>query len=300
VRRRAKIEIMPLELRWKASLSATCLHAALCQRAGLTAADSVLAAAVDGPAAALAGEIAEAGWPVDAVLGQLAGLAAEYENNLELATRALARLRIVGGSSVSRVAGAIADLEGALRRSQPRVAEELAVRGRPLREQWEARGPGMLAQVARLTEPSVVPTSAEAVLVSPYAGGHGVAYPSVNRVALEAVLVNPHPELPESLRLAWLLCQLNCDLPRYADAAGAARVHGAASLALIPPVLAAAEAVELARCDEATFAAALDAWRPPRPWPREAPRQLWSWWNAWLDGPTSWPVAVAALDRLRG
>jgi hypothetical protein len=290
---------MPLELRWKSNLSATCLHAALCKRAGLAAADPVLAATLQQPADTLAGEIAEAGWPAVAVLEQLAALAAEYDNNVELTTRALGRLRIVGGSSVTRVAGAIADLEAALRRAQPEIAEELLVRGRPLREQWEARGPGLLAEAARLTEASVVPESAKIVLVSPYVGGHGIAFPPFNRVAMEAVLVNPHAELPETVRLAWLLCQLSSDLPRYVDAVGAARVQDAASLALIPPVLAAAEAVELARCDEATIALALEAWRPPPPWPREAPQQLWNWWQTWLDGPTSWPVALAALDRMR-
>lgn len=290
---------MPVELRWKSSLSATCLHAAVCQRAGLAAADPALAAALAPSATALADEIADAGWPVDGVLTQLASLAAEYDNNKELTTRALARLRITGGGYVNRVAGRIADLEAALRRYQPEIAEELAVRGRPLREQWEARGPGMLAEVGRLTEASVVPDSAEIVLVSPYAGGHGIAFPSVNRIVMEAVLVNPHPELPETLRLAWLLCQLSSDLPRYADAVGAARVQGAASLALVPAVLAAAEAVELSRCDEASIAAALEAWRPAEPWPRDAARELRSWWNAWLDGPTSWPVAVAALERMR-
>jgi hypothetical protein len=290
---------MPLQLHWKSSLSATCLHAAACQHGGLAAADPVLDAALRQPADALANDIAEAGWPVVALLEQLAALAAEYDNNQELVTRALGRLRIVGGSSTARVAGAVADLEAALRRDQPQIEGELAVRGRPLRELWEARGPGMLLEVARLTEATVVPESAEIVLVSPYAGGLGYAYPAVNRVTLEAVLVNPRPELPETVRLAWLLCQLNCDLPRYADAVGAARVQDAARLALIPPVLAAAEAVELARCNEPAIAAALDAWLPGERLARTTPQQLWSWWHAWLDAPSSWAVAMAALDRMR-
>lgn len=271
----------------------------MCQRAGLAAADPSLAMALDPNGVALITEIADAGWPVDAVLGQLAGLAAEYDNNQELVTRALARLRIAAaGGPVVRVVGAINDIEAALRREQPQLVDELAVRGRPIREQWEARGPGLVGEVGRLTEPAAVPEAAEIVLVSPYAGGHGQAYSAVNRVVFEAVLVNPRPNLPEPVRLAWLLCQLNSDLPRYVEVVTAGRAAGVLSVAMIPPVLAAAESVELACCDEPTIAAAIEAWRPAPPLPRDVAPRLMSWWNAWVEVPASWPVAVAALEQL--
>ena len=67
---------MSLELRWKASVSATGLQAVLCWRAGIAPADPSLAAVLDAPAAALVRELEDAGWPVDAVLAHLAGLAA--------------------------------------------------------------------------------------------------------------------------------------------------------------------------------------------------------------------------------
>jgi hypothetical protein len=295
---------MPTEIRWKPSLSATCMHAAACRQAGMEAADSQLAAALEASIDALVGEMTDAQWPVDDMLGQFVVLASEYDNNRELVTRALSRISIHGDEYfVGRVAGAIADVEAALRRAHPEVVEELAVRGRPMREQWEARGPGMLIELARLTDAAVVPESAEIVLVAPYAGGYGWAHASQNRVTLEAVLVNPLPELPEAVRMAWLVGQLNGDLPRFADSLPAGRGAAAFGLAMLAPTLAAAETVELSRCDEEMLAVALDAWRlgfsgAGGDLPADAASRIWQWWNTWLDRSKKWAVAVAALDGL--
>jgi hypothetical protein len=269
-------------------------------RAGLAAADRQLAQTLGEPAARLFGEMGMAGWPADAMLQQLAALSAEYENNRELVTRSAARLNLppVDDAIVTRIVGAVADLEATLMRQQPELVDELAVRGGPLREHWEARGGGLLREVARLTEDAVVPASAEVVLVSPYLGGHGVAYPWQNRVTIEAVLVNPLPELPETVRLAWLACQLNADLPRYADVLRPGTAGRAIRLAMVPPVLAAAASVELLPPDGAPVEFALDAWRLAGELPANAAEQVGQWWNTWLDHPQSWPVAVAALDRM--
>jgi hypothetical protein len=286
------------DLRWKVSVSATCLHAASCRAAGLQGADLDVAAVLEAASEALIAEIDAAGWPVLPTLNELTGLASEVDNNGDLVRRVAARLQLpTADANAVRVAGAIADFEAAMLRTQPELAEELAVRAGPLREQWEARGPGMLIEMARLTDPAVIPAAAEIVLVTPYTGGRGVAHASLNRITLEAVLFNPLPELPEAVRLAWLIGQLNADLPWITDVLPRAQSLSTLKTAMIPPVLAAAEAVELARCDEPTILAALRSWQPEVAADDVAP-QLWSWWNAWLDKSTRWPVAVAALDRM--
>lgn len=287
------------ELRWKMSSSATAFHAACCRQQQLPAADRTLGELLDPAADRLIAEIESAGWPIAAVLQLLTALAPEFDSNRELVSRVVSRLGLSTGElGAARVAGAVADLEAALVGAHPDLANELAVRGRPLREQWEARGPGLLVEIARLTESGVVPTAAEIVLVAPYAGGHGIAHPAQNRVTLEAMLVHPHPHLPETLRLAWLLCQLNSDLPAYADALPASRHGRAFAAAMVAPVLAAAEELELAACDEATIESALQAWGLSGDLPTDAAARIWNWWNAWLDRHTTWPVAVAALDQL--
>ena len=50
--------------------------------------------------------------------------------------------------------------------------------------------------------------------------------------------------------------------------------------------------------DESTLATAFDAWGIAGDLPSDAPERVWNWWNAWLDQSATWPVAVAALERL--
>lgn len=288
------------ELRWKTSLSATALHAALCRAQGIPAADAALGSMLASAADALAGEIDAAQWPRIALLEQLTGLASELDNNRELVTRAAAKLHLPPRDPglLVRIAGGIADLEATLLRQQPNLAEELAVRCGPLREQWEARGPGMLREIAQSTEAEVIPQAAEIILVSPYAGGYGLAHARQNRVTMEGVLFHPTPALPEPVRLAWLIAQLNSDLPRYGDLLPTGRASYVFAAAMAAPTLAAAQEVELATCDATTLATAYDAWGIAGDLPGDAPERVWNWWNAWLDQSATWPVAVAALGRL--
>ena len=295
----AAIEKMLEELRWKTGPAATALYFVYCRACGMTAADSDLDAAIAPQADALIAEIDATACPRVELLAEMTSLAAEIDNNRELVARVISRLHAAPPSTAfTRIAGAISELEAALAGVRPELAEELAMRVRPLREQWEARGPGMLRQIGRLTDDAVVPNAAEIVIVSPYAGGHGLAHPRQNRITLEGVLVHPHPQLPEPLRLAWLLAQLNSDLPRFADALPPGRSAFAFAVAMAPATLAAAQEVELATCDELTLGSAFEAWGLSGMLPADAPQRVITWWNAWLDRAATWPVAVAALERL--
>ncbi|MEQ8209840.1 MAG: hypothetical protein RH917_08400 [Lacipirellulaceae bacterium] len=288
---------MSLELRWRTSLSATCLHAAVCQQQGLPTVDDQLAVAIAPVAAALHTELMMLGDPRKALL-ELCSLSAEYENNRELAERTVARLTTGDPTAVSHLEGHITGLEAALLKVQPEVAEQLAVRGRPLQEQWEARGPGLLRAMGRMTDPAIVPEFAEVILVSPYVGGHGTAHSRNNRVVYEAVLTNPVAEIPETVRLAWLLAQLNYDLAAFTDQVSPARLAVVAPLANLPAALAAGEEVELTTCDTQKIEAALAAWHLTSDLPAGAANTLWQWWNTVQNGQQRWPVALAALEAM--
>ncbi len=290
-----------MKLSWKASVSATCLHAAACFREGLPVADQQLASELSGPVDQFLNELAIPGLSPDEMLAQLVGLAGQVENNRHLAERALTRRWGSSGLSelnVSLLAGAVSDLESALLRTNPNLVEELAARGRPLLEQWESRGPGLLKQVAQLSDELVVAPSAEVVLVAPIVGGHGRAHLQGNLVTFEAVLVNPNPELPESLRLAWLLSQLNLDLPIFSENFPGQRLSLIAQLATLPLVLEAAEQLELAQADEQTLALAIDRWYLPAELPVAIGPLLQKWWQTYRAGSTRWPVALTALDAM--
>lgn len=123
---------------------------------------------------------------------------------------------------------------------------EFALRLGPLREHWEARGPGLLAFAQRQRAWLEVPECVDVVLVAPVGGGGGRIIAS-RQIELAAVLANPLPLLPEVTRLGWLiLCLLVDDVKE--------------SIGLIPVVLEAAEHVELAQLNETSVKCALQHW----------------------------------------
>jgi hypothetical protein len=287
-----------MEIRWKASFSASCVHAVLCREQGYPSADGELAELIDEPANLLVAAIRENDLDVASTLSALAGLASEFDDNRQLVEVALKRLY---GShaehTVSEIAAAIGTLETRLLAARPEMVDELALRGRPLQEQWQARGPGLLNQLAKFTAENFVAPSAEVVLVTPWVGGHGRADLKTNRVIFEAMLANPYDDLPEALRLGWLLAQLQADVPIYGEAISAGRVEQLAALATLPAILAAAQEVEWATCDAATIARALEYWYPVAV---PVADRLVRWWQAYEGGNTSWAVAWRALEPLLG
>ena len=305
----APFEKQAVELRWKNSFSVSSLHAAACIHEGLPVADPELVAPLQPSTSALIADLEACGLDVSRTLPLLTGLAADYENNRQLVEMAVTCLQGKGAISpaaISRLAGCIADLEAALSGGRPEAVDQLSVRSRPLREQWEARGPGLLLHIAKLAGDPCLAPAADVVLVHPWVGGHGRAHLPLNRITFEGVLANAHQQLPETLRLGWLLAQLNFDLPLYSDLISGSRLPRIASLATLPLVLRAAEQVEWASLSAASLEQVLTCWhiRPDLPpekstnWPQDMARRLLDWWQAFEDGTTRWPVALAALDHL--
>ena len=71
-----------------------------------------------------------------------------------------------------------------------------------------------------------------------------------------------------------------------------------AGLAALPPILAAAEYVELTRFNEETVKLACDVWRFPQGASLDLPGTALTWWNAYQQSKPPWPVALQALDRM--
>jgi len=291
---------MSIATRWIANSSASALHAAAALLRGMTLADERLAAALEEPAAELGREIEIAGLARDPLLEHLISLAAGIENNRELVQVALNKTVGVDHSAEvrNRLTGRITDVEGAVRRALPTLVDDLALRGGPLRELWDARGPGMLAAAGRIADEGLIVSRADVVLVHPALGGAGVAHLRYNSVRIEAVLANPDAELPEVARLGWLLLQLNLDVPAYSETIPPGRLPRTAALAMIPVALSAAEKVELVRADEPTIRRAAGRW--PR-WHGATPTDadtLAAWWRTYTQTRPRWPVALAALDKM--
>lgn len=293
---------MTTNLRWIASVSATALHAADCVSRGLELVDPRLRAAVEEPARAIQAELASRQLPVERIWRQLLTHCHHVENNRELA--ALALRKSLGAvphlaETAERLGMLIGALEGSVMRAIPGIVDELAHRSRPIRELWEARGPGLLRQIGLRTDETLVVDSAELVLVLPALGGGGVAQLANNSVRWEAVLTNPVPSLPEVVRLAWLIAQLHCDLPKYGERIPADHLPEVAQLALIPPTLEGAEELELVAPDPALWSTAWRAWRVGDD--PSQPETVRVWWETYRETRPNWGTALTALEQmLRG
>ncbi|MEX0677805.1 MAG: hypothetical protein WD063_12060 [Pirellulales bacterium] len=288
---------MPGEARWITSTSAGGLHAAARMLAGAAPVDPKLAtqqvaAEVDG----LASDLAAVGLEPAPFFEHAIPLAVRFDSPLELADVALRKIlgpRLTDAPA-QRLARRLQSLWAAIDQANPLALEELELRSGPLREQWEARGPGLLATVGRLTDQDLVVEGADVILVQPVLGGGGSAHPLYNAVAIEAVLANPIGELPEIARLGWQWAQLNLDLPEYYDQVGRAAMTHVGPLAVLPAVLAAADEVELVTFDRRLLETALGAWNAPAV---DADKLL-RWWETYQASSLAWTVALAALARM--
>jgi hypothetical protein len=178
----------------------------------------------------------------------------------------------------------------------PKLAEQLPLRGRPLREHWEERGAGLLRQVGQRTHNQLLPSRASVCLIQPVRGGDGGLDANRDTVWMEAILTNVDPALPETLRLGWLLARLGMareNANRLIDAEHLPRV---AAVGLVPVVLAAGQELDLVPPGPLPIAAALQTWRVEGGEALTA--LLENWWEQLSTGSTPFPVAIKALDRM--
>ena len=294
---------MSIEVTWRPSLTASALHAAEAMARKQSIADSRLAAAIREPALQLANEIRAAQLPTARFWSHLIPLSATISGRKQLVETAVAKTTGRGPqfeSVVSNIQACVTAVEGAVRTALPNLNEELPLREGPLREQWEARGAGMLQQIGWLTEETLIPPNCEVVLVHPAQGGGGEAHLVYNSVRIEAVLANPVAELPEAVRLGWLIAQLQIDMPAHSENINADRLPHIARYAMLVPALIAAESVELVRFAPDEVGRAIEAWRLAVPPGVDAASVISEWWQTYQDAKPPWRVALAALDQMFG
>lgn len=294
---------MTVELVWRPHALVSCLHAAEAISRNLPLVDPRLAETIVGPAHHLASLIRAAQLPAERFWRHLLGLAATNDSRRQVVEAAL--IRTIGrGPRFEQLSAdltaAVMEVESAQRIALPNLAHELPLRERPMREQWEARGPGLLFQLEQFTEEGVLPERCDVLLVHPALGGGGEAQMASNSVRMEAVLANPVAELPEIVRLAWLIAQLQLDLPAYSEAINTDRLPHLARYAMLPAVLAAAEAVELTRFTPQTMRQAVIAWRLAEPLGVDSAALAGAWWQTYLEARPPFRIALAALDQMFG
>jgi hypothetical protein len=281
-------------LHWRIVPAASWLHAADAVRRGLPLIDPKVRTALREPVDRLDQSLAAAG--CDAARFWEAAIARSLhvqsirrwvEESLQAALGKSGDAR-----TIQRLADCAAELERAALALWPHLAEDLRLRERPLREQWESRGPGLLRRARRVAGADLTKLEADVALVEPCLGGGGEVHSEFRLVRLEAVLANPQSALPEPVRLAWLLFRLAAECTDGALAKSPSPQRRLIALAAVPLVLEAAEYVEWSRCDPATLQLALDSWLQSADKPQLA-EVLLEWRNTTRRA--AWPEALAAL-----
>ncbi len=187
----------------------------------------------------------------------------------------------------------ITDVRGAMNELYPRLEEQLPLRGRPLRDQWETCGPGLMRMVGKLSHPDLLPSRATLVLVHPAGGGGAAAVPDQRWGWIEAVLTNVVPKLPETVRVAWVLASIGIAHPDANRLVAPHRLMQVGTVASVPIALSAAAELDLIDDPLSMINTALSAWRV-----EADPEIVQRWWKQQLDGAVPFAVGLRALERM--
>ena len=290
-----------MQLSWKPRTSSSALHAAELIVHGHSLLDAKLQASLDPTALAIEEMAKRSQIGSERFWDWLIGLSCEYENDIQLAERVLSKsygTDARSGDRATKLSQLIGDAEKVLFTSFPKLSEELPLRLLPLQELWNSYGPGLMREIGLLTDPTLIVSSATVIPVQPVTGGHGGVLLQSNRCWIEAMLTNSNPTLPEVLRLAWLLSQLEADLPIHGELVNSGRLPWVASLAMLPPVLLAGEEFELSKFSEDQLLLATEKWWIPNSTEHSLVDTVLSWWETYTNERPPWRIALTALDKM--
>lgn len=183
----------------------------------------------------------------------------------------------------------------------PRFYEEMSLRTGPMRQQWEAYGPGLLNLIRRSLKLEPGDDAANVCLVQPVLGGYGQVYPETRSILLEAVLTNREPMLPETLRMAWLLSQLRMVGMPVNSSETTVDANRVRSLATIPATLQAGADLGIAEYSVAACGASIAVWQADlhmHQIPDWLPQCLMDWWDGYQSQAIPWEDACQELFGL--
>lgn len=294
---------MQTEIRWLVSASTSGFHAAAAIDQGRDLTDPSLAEILAEPVAEVRRRIESVGLLPNDFWRHVVPMSAHIDGNQQLAEVVLRKTATPSQQSQLRVdllADSITKIEQAVQSTYPDLVDQLELRGRPLRDQWGARGPGLMTLIGQKTDPQLIVSHAEVVLIHPVLGGGGQAHLQFNSATIEAVLTNTHDDLPEVVRLAWMLAQLNNDLPMHSETIHRECLALISNLAMLPAALTAAQDLGLAYYDPQTVRRAVDAWHIAGPEGLDLSEIILHWWDEYCGSRPRWGVALTALSQMVG
>lgn len=289
-----------MELNWSTSENLSALHAAWCV-AHFPECRSRLSADFCAAAEALLAfqqshvPLAPRFWD------QLLSLAATNDVPNELAERLISRLGLGSSSAQGEIMLILRDCKRSFSQHFPSFQRDAGLRAGPLQQQWQAHGPGLLVLIDRhIREPLLVERAA-VVLVQPVLGGAGYAHLTTNRVHLESLLTNPDHEITETLRLAWLLSQLDLERPIFSESLNLSRLQQLTGFATLPATLLAGQELGLCEYTSDSLQRAMELWRVAEMHaasPEELAPIVGSWWETYEAAKPPWRIALAGLEQM--
>ncbi|HUS39216.1 MAG: hypothetical protein WBF93_10985 [Pirellulales bacterium] len=286
-------------LQWTISPPSNCAYAAAALLRGIDPADSARSSELAGHVDLLRQTTGRDDDWLDQLFTHLAPLYATPEGTRYVVDTALRKVTgNVDANLVDVTTAAVQGLLNAWEESFPTFENDAKLRGAVLEQHWAARGPGLLSSIERFTDDDLISPQVTVLLVEPLFGGGGSVYLPYNAVAIEAVLANPHDDLPEIVRLAWMIAQLHMDAPVHSETIHGNELPRLAALAALPPTLMAAEIVELVQFSPKMAQRAIEAWHIPVDDSQQAANTVVSWWKVYQRERPRWSVALAGLQGM--
>lgn len=231
---------------------------------------------------------------------QLLILSGTVDNCSTLAQRLAQRIDVSSPLHVADLTTLLKNCRRQFELAYPKASTELPLRTGPLRQLWDGLGAGLLRQIGLLTGEPVLVEDAHVVLVQPILAGMGYAHLSTNRIHLEALLTHVDPRLPESLRMVWLLSQLDLDRPVYGELIHGHRLRSVAGLAMLPVVLTAGQELDMSPCSPQLISEAIAGWYVDtlRLDSATATTIVSTWWETFQHSRPAWRIALSGLDQM--
>lgn len=309
-------------LRWEIGDRLSPLHAARCWAAGAAGIDLLAMEQIAPPLTLLTHRLAAAEVDLSIFWRRLVAAAAAGHDDLTAVRQGLLAAgsgELTLDATAAAIHSLLAETRLAYQERYPKLADQLSLRSRPLREQWEAYGLGLLRRIASSTHETFIPKSATALLVLPVRGGDGDCDLASGKLWIEAVLTNSIATVPEVLRLAWLVARLGLAAQLIPAGEGKSAGEGGAtgqgkpvepggpldrglevlSLALLPITLEAAAYLEIGPSPSQApelIATAAEAWNGSID--AAVIEALQHWWAQSQELRHPFPVALKALDRM--
>ena len=289
-----------MRLTFKTEPDLSVLHAAAVVGLGLPTIDEKLTSALTGPVGRINArlELSE----LDSISFWLWLVRCSLADDAKRVEYALMRAgcsELAVDSIAPAVVGQLTDARLAFRGRYPKLVEQLPLRSGPLRELWDAAGPGLLREVGRRTVSTIIPSKATLLLLQPVRGGDGGLIDRDETVWIEAVLTHPEPSIPETLRLVWLLARKGVDRIESNRWVQPERLPQVFALALIPFVLGAGRELGLCRAGESEIVRAVELWHASEICQSgTSTESLVRWWAQMREGELPLPVALKALDKM--